>query len=103
MSNDEIPGNQSPDRQDASTRDHATRLFRERLETIDHLTNILLEETTQSPALEHLEPAERRAVRRRLREISAETNRTLCLVVGPEATIPEPDNTDDDPRGDQDE
>ncbi|GAB7020477.1 hypothetical protein [Halostagnicola bangensis] len=103
MSDDNPRGNQSPDRQDASTRDHATRLFRERLETIDHLTNILLEETTRPTALEHLESAEQRAVRRRLREISAETNRTLLLVVGPEATIPEPDNTDDDPRGERNE
>ncbi|MDJ1431973.1 hypothetical protein [Halostagnicola sp. A-GB9-2] len=101
MSDDNPRGNESPDRQDASSEtDHATRLFRERLETIDHLTNILLEETTRPTALEHLESAEQRAVRRRLREISAETNRTLCLVVGPEATIPEPDN---DPRGERDE
>lgn len=100
MSDDNPRGNESPDRQDASTRNHATRLFRERLETIDHLTNILLEETTRPTALEHLEPAERRAVRRRLREISAETNRTLHLVVGPEATIPNPE-PDNDPRGER--
>ncbi|AHF99625.1 hypothetical protein HALLA_13340 [Halostagnicola larsenii XH-48] len=89
MSNDDPRGNESPDRQNASTR--ATRLFRERLETIDHLTTILLRETTRSPALEHLEPAERSAVRRRLREIDAETNRILLLAFGPKATIPNAD------------
>ncbi|SFS54046.1 hypothetical protein [Halostagnicola kamekurae] len=98
MSNDDPRGNESPDRQDAST--HATRLFRERLETVDHLATILLRETTRSQALEHLEPAERRTVRRRLREIRAETNRTLLLVAGPEATIPSPEN---DPEPDADD
>ncbi|WP_323173756.1 hypothetical protein [Natrialba sp. PRR66] len=111
MSNDETRGNESPDRQDAIDPNDPLETH---LEAIDQLTRALLVKTTppDAPAIDDLEQPQRREVRRRLREIRAETSRIGLLLIGPEAAIPyrpdgvtthsgpDPDLFEDDSRRD---
>ncbi|ELZ01814.1 hypothetical protein [Natrialba asiatica] len=109
MSNDETRGNESPDRQYAIDPNDPLETH---LEAIDRLTRALLVKTTppDAPALDELDATQRREVRRRLREIRAETSRIGLLLIGPEAAIPyrpegvttysgpDPDRFEDDSR-----
>ncbi|QFU82299.1 hypothetical protein [Natronorubrum aibiense] len=93
MSNDNSRGNESPDRQDASTRDTRTRTdggtlpLKTHLEAIDHLTRVLLADVHNARSIDP-DPDTRREVVRRLREIRAETSQVGLLLIGPEAAIP---------------
>ena len=95
-SNDDSRGNESPDRQDASsetddeTSSDDPQPIRAGLETIDELTRTLLEEIRppHPNALEGCPRDDRREIRRRLREIRAEASQIRLFATGPEAAIP---------------
>ncbi|ELY95671.1 hypothetical protein C483_00959 [Natrialba hulunbeirensis JCM 10989] len=117
MSNDETRGNQSPDRQDALI--DPNQSLQTHLEYIDSITRALLARTTppNASAVDHLEPDQRRELRRHLRQIRAEASRVGLLAIGPEASMPYrpdtanvltysgpdalPDTTDDHSESDQ--
>ncbi|ADD03746.1 uncharacterized protein Nmag_0154 [Natrialba magadii ATCC 43099] len=88
MSNDETRGNQSPDRQDAPI--DPNQPLQTHLEYIDSITRALLARTTppNASAVDHLEPDQRRELRRHLRQIRAEASRVGLLAIGPEASMP---------------
>ena len=107
MSNDDSRGNESPDRQDASTptdqTNNATASIQAHLEALDHLTRTL-HARLENPTLEidgEPVPADRReTARRRCREIRAQASLLGLRVLGPDAAIsfrpadgPRPDDT----------
>ncbi|ELY97278.1 hypothetical protein C482_13630 [Natrialba chahannaoensis JCM 10990] len=88
MSNDETRGTKTPDRQDAPI--DPNQSLQTHLEYIDSITRALLARTTppNATAVDHLEPDQRRELRRHLRQIRAEASHVGLLAIGPEASMP---------------